>query len=80
VGYNIVLAAETMGLGSCFVSLAQNAINSSRRCKNILGLDPREQVYAVVVVGHPAVRFHRAVPRKPVPVHVVSAAVEGSGR
>ncbi len=66
--YNIVLAAETMGLGSCFVSLAQNAVNSSAACTRILGLDPREQVYAVVVIGHPAVRFHRAAPRPALPV------------
>jgi nitroreductase/NAD-dependent dihydropyrimidine dehydrogenase PreA subunit len=69
--YNIVLAAETLGLGSCFVSLAQNAMNSSRALKRLAGLDPRDQVHAVVVVGYPAVHFKRAVPRKPVPVALV---------
>ena len=38
--YNLVLAAEAMDLGSCFVSLGQNAINSSAACKRILGLQP----------------------------------------
>jgi nitroreductase/NAD-dependent dihydropyrimidine dehydrogenase PreA subunit len=66
--YNVVLTAEALGLGSCFVSLAQNAINASRTCKRMLGLDPKEKVYAVVVVGHPAVRFFRAVPRQALPV------------
>jgi nitroreductase len=66
--YNIVLTAETMGLGSCFVSLAQNAMNSSRALKKIVGMDPREQIHAVVVVGYPAVRFRRAIPRRPVPI------------
>ena len=64
--YNIVLAAETLGLGSCFVSLAQNAMNSSRALKQIAGLDPRDRVHAVVVVGYPSVRFHRPIPRRPV--------------
>ncbi len=49
--YNIVLMVETLGLGTCLVSLAQNAINSSRRCKQILDLDPSERVYAVVVMN-----------------------------
>jgi nitroreductase/Pyruvate/2-oxoacid:ferredoxin oxidoreductase delta subunit len=66
--YNIVLASETMGLGSCFVSLAQNAINTSRTLKRILGMDKREQVHAVVVLGYPEVRFQRAIPEEPVPV------------
>lgn len=66
--YNLVLTAETMGLGSCFVSLAQNAINTSCAAKRILGLEARDQIYAVVVIGHPAVRFHRAVPREPLQV------------
>ena len=78
VAYNMVLTAETRGLGSCFVSLAQNAINTSRRCKRILGLDPQEQIYAVVVVGHPAVHFQRPVPRKPVPTHSLPEHVDPS--
>jgi nitroreductase/NAD-dependent dihydropyrimidine dehydrogenase PreA subunit len=66
--YNIVLAAQTLGIGSCFVSLAQNAINSSRALKAILGMDRREQIHAVVVLGYSAVRFQRLVPRTAVPV------------
>jgi nitroreductase/NAD-dependent dihydropyrimidine dehydrogenase PreA subunit len=70
--YNIVLTAETLGMGSCFVSLAQNAINSSPVLKKIIGLEQREQVHAVVVLGHPAVRFPRSVPRKPLDGVVLS--------
>jgi nitroreductase len=66
--YNIVLAAETMGLGSCFVSLAQNAINSSRGLKRILGMEARDQVYAVVVLGYPAIRYQWGIPKEPVPL------------
>ena len=61
--YNVVLMAEAWGLGSCFVSLAQNAINTSSACKRILGLNRKEQVHAVVVLGHPAVTFHRPIRR-----------------
>ncbi len=63
--YNIVLMGETLGLGSCFVSLAQNAINTSRKCRKILNMSPADQVHAVVVLGYPAVQFYRAIPREP---------------
>jgi nitroreductase len=52
-GFALSLAAHSMGLGSCFVTLAQNALNASGRCKAILGLSQRERVHAVLVVGYP---------------------------
>lgn len=64
-GYNIALMAQAMGLGSCFVTLAQNAINASRDCKRILGLEPADNVNAVIVLGHPAVRHLRIAPKPP---------------
>jgi nitroreductase len=67
--YNIVLMAQAMGLGTCYVSLAQNAINTSRKCKKILNLSVADKVYAVVVAGYPAVEFHRPVPKKPKAIH-----------
>lgn len=68
-GYNIVLTAQALGLGSCFVSLAQKATNGSDRCKAILGLTPEDQIHAVVLLGYPAVRYRRAVPKLPRPIH-----------
>lgn len=62
-GYNISLMAQAMGLGTCFVTLAQNAINSSTRCKEILGLTPGDNVNAVIILGHPAVRHLRISPK-----------------
>ncbi|KPJ65028.1 hypothetical protein AMJ44_11365 [candidate division WOR-1 bacterium DG_54_3] len=56
--------AQTLGLGSCFVSLAQNAINASRTCRKILNMSPADRIHAVVVLGYPAVQFHRAIPRE----------------
>jgi nitroreductase len=64
VAYNVVLMAQALGLGTCIVTLAQNAINSSARCKAMLGLSPQDRVHAVVVMGYPAVRYRRAVPRQ----------------
>lgn len=62
--YNMVLMSQTPGLGSCFVSLAQNAINSSRTCKQILNLSSEDHVHAVLAIGHPDVQFHRVIPKE----------------
>jgi nitroreductase len=62
-GYNMTLMAQALGLGSCFVTLGQKAINASARCKAIVGLDPKDQVHAIVLLGYPAVRYRRVVPK-----------------
>lgn len=61
VGYNIALAAETMGLGSCFVTMAQTIINSSVRCKKTIGLTNKDHVHVVLVLGYPRFHYHRPV-------------------
>jgi nitroreductase len=66
--YNMVLMAESVGLGSCFVSLAQKGINSSPFLKRLLGMDSAEQVNAVIVLGYPSVQYHRPVYRDFIPI------------
>ena len=68
-GYNMVLTAQSLGIGTCFVSLAQNALNSSAKCRQIIGLGLGDHVHAVVVMGYPAVRYRRPVPKRERPVH-----------
>lgn len=60
---NVVLAATSLQLGSCFVSLSQQAINSTKKIKQLLGIPSSDQVHAVLVLGYPAVRYRRVVPR-----------------
>lgn len=62
-GYNICMTAQTLGLGTCFVTLAQNAFNSSRKCKKILSLTSQDNIYAVVTLGYPAVQHMRIAPK-----------------
>lgn len=62
-GYNIILMAQTLGLGSCYVTLAQNAINTSIRCKKLLNLSPEDNVNAVIILGYPAVQHKRIAPK-----------------
>ena len=70
-GYNICMIAQTLGLGTCFVTLAQNAFNSSRKCKKILNLTPEDNVYAVVTLGYPAVHHQRIAPKPAKQIHLI---------
>jgi nitroreductase/NAD-dependent dihydropyrimidine dehydrogenase PreA subunit len=68
-GYNICLVAQTLGLGTCYVTLAQNAFNSSKKCKEILGLTPEDNVNAVIILGYPAVQHERIAPKPQKEIH-----------
>jgi nitroreductase len=60
--YNIVLMAHAMGLGTCFVTLAQNAINNSSRCRKLLNLGKKEKIHAVLLLGYNKLKYLRPVP------------------
>jgi len=69
-GFAICLAAEAMGLGACFVTLAQNAVNASAPCRSLIGLSARDRVHAVVVVGYPSLDLPERQPRERAPREV----------
>ncbi len=62
--YNIVLAAETLGLGTCFVSMAQTALARSKDCRELVGLPDDHHVHAVVVLGYPTDDYARGIERE----------------
>ncbi|WP_366924512.1 nitroreductase family protein [Metallumcola ferriviriculae] len=62
-GYNMTLMAQALGLGTCFVTLAQKAINSSSQCKKILNLSKEDNINAVLLLGYPLVNYLRPAPR-----------------
>lgn len=63
---NILLAAHTMGLGTCLIGFAVEAIGRDRRIARSLGLGPGERIHAVIAVGWPNERYETVIPRKPV--------------
>jgi nitroreductase len=73
--YNVALVAATLGLGSCFVSMAQKALSASRAVRRASGLAKDQRVLAVLAVGHPAVSRRRPVFRPSVPVESLEAGV-----
>ena len=61
---NIILAATAQGLGSCWIGLAQDWLNSSEGRKAIL-LSADERVIAPLVVGYASAKAHEVLRRKP---------------
>ncbi len=57
------IAAHTMGLGTCFSGLIPPIVERSRKIRRDLGIPEKNQVCACLMLGHPAVKFKRAVPR-----------------
>ena len=71
---NILLAAQAMGLGSCLIGYAVEAIAHSRAIRQSLQLPADERVYSVIALGHPALRFARPAGRRPLTPRVVRLA------
>ncbi len=61
---NILLAAHTLGLGTCLIGFAVSAIRKDPRIKQRLGIPREEKVHAVIALGYPAVAYRRLTGRK----------------
>ena len=59
---NLMLAAYAMGLGTCWIGLAQNFLNTVEG-KSLLGIPTEWVAVAPIIVGHPKA-LAPAVPRK----------------
>ncbi|MFH0958148.1 MAG: nitroreductase family protein [Pseudomonadota bacterium] len=65
---NILLAAHSMGLGSCLIGMAVEPMKRNRKIQNSIGIPTDENVYAVVALGHTAEEYRRIAGRKKVTV------------
>lgn len=61
---NLLLGATAMGLGSCMIGYAVEAMRRDRSLCRDLSFPDDEDIYAVVVLGYPAVTFLRSCGRK----------------
>jgi nitroreductase/NAD-dependent dihydropyrimidine dehydrogenase PreA subunit len=62
--YNLMLAAERLGLGTCHIGYVNAALQRNQRITRFLGLPPDRQLEVVLTLGYPRFEFRRAVPRR----------------
>jgi nitroreductase len=63
--YNLMLAAQRLGLGTCHIGYVNIALRLNRGLRRMLGLPQGRQLEVALVLGYPRFRFQRAVPRRP---------------
>jgi nitroreductase/NAD-dependent dihydropyrimidine dehydrogenase PreA subunit len=62
---NITLAAHAMGIGTCLIGFAVEAMRRDRSIQRSLGIPVTEDIHAVIALGKPAVTYLRPAGRKP---------------
>jgi nitroreductase/NAD-dependent dihydropyrimidine dehydrogenase PreA subunit len=67
----MILLAETLGLGTCYIGFLIWAIENSPKLKKMLGIPPGNKALVAFTVGYPAVEFLRFVARGPAKVNWV---------
>ncbi|TXT61503.1 MAG: NAD(P)H-quinone oxidoreductase subunit I, chloroplastic [Promethearchaeota archaeon] len=58
-----MFAAQSLGLGTCWIGYAQEAINRYDELKKMLGISDEMKITGVLILGYPDLKFHRAPPR-----------------
>ncbi|TKB05661.1 nitroreductase family protein [Desulforhopalus sp. IMCC35007] len=68
---NILLAAHAMGLGTCLIGFAVEAVRRDGGIRKRLAIPESEEIYAVIVLGYPKVSFLRPAGRKKVQARIL---------
>lgn len=63
---NILLAAHSMGLGSCLIGYAVAAMKKDPSIRQSVGIPPEEEIHAVIALGYPDEVYQRVAGRKKV--------------
>jgi nitroreductase len=62
---HMVLLAETLGLGTCYIGFLIWAIENSQELKKFLGIPEGSKALVAFTAGYPGVEFKRFVARNP---------------
>lgn len=73
---NILLAAHVMGLGSCLIGFAVEAMRRTPAMKLRMAIPADEEIYSVIALGYPAVQYLRPAGRQKVPPRIMRLAAE----
>ena len=66
---NMAFMAEANGLGVLFSGFFTACYNMSGKIRKILGVDKKPQAVTTIVIGYPAVKYHRTSRRNPAKVN-----------
>lgn len=69
---NILLAAHTMGMGSCLIGFVVEAMRRDSGLKIRAGVSADEEVYSVIALGYPALQYSRFAQRKNIAPRLLS--------
>ena len=62
--YNLMLAAERLGLGTCQIGYFQEALQRSTELRDMLGLAPDRRPEVELILGYAVQSFRRLIPRR----------------
>ena len=65
---NLMLTAHAMGLGTCLIGFAAQALKMKRGLRSAIGLDAQETVCAVLAVGWPQIGYTSTIARRPIEI------------
>ena len=60
---NIMLAAHSLGLGSCMIGFAVEAIKRDKNIRKLLDVSDDESIFAAIALGYPAEQYEKAAHR-----------------
>lgn len=66
---NILLAAESMGLGTCLIGFAVEALHRDSKIQKTLNITTPEKIYSVIALGYPALTFQRPAKRRKIAIN-----------
>jgi nitroreductase/NAD-dependent dihydropyrimidine dehydrogenase PreA subunit len=69
--YNMILLAETLGLGTCLAGMAQDALSGFGRVRRLLRINKSREILGVLLLGYPDVEYPYAAGRDAIPVRRV---------
>jgi nitroreductase len=73
-----MLAAHSLGLGSCWIGFAIQSLYKDRRMRKLLGVPEDMIVAGVMTLGYPLPVYHRIPQRNPLQVHWLDGGSSGS--
>jgi nitroreductase/NAD-dependent dihydropyrimidine dehydrogenase PreA subunit len=74
-----MLAAHSLGLGSCWIGFAIQSLYKDRGMRKLLGVPGDMIIAGVMTLGYPIPVYHRVPPRNPLQVRWLYGGSNGSG-